>query len=130
MPENTSITNSDKYELENKKGYYEFGVIVFTAPGEYEYVITESGKVDGVTNDPDASKGKTIKFTVTESENGSLSVDPTTDQVELSFTNTYSKEGPKTGDSNNMTLWMIIMALAAISGATGVILFKKSKKRS
>ena len=91
MPENDEITNSAEYEKEGKEGYYEFGEIVFKRPGTYTYVITESGGAAGVTNDEEDKK--TITFEVTEDKNGKLDADPSTDEVKLSFTNTYSAEG-------------------------------------
>ena len=93
MPENTSITNSADYEFEGKTGFYEFGEITFTKPGTYEYLVKESGSVAGVTNDPDAASGKTLTFTVTDDGTGKLVVNPTTDQVQLSFTNVYNAAG-------------------------------------
>ncbi len=93
MPAKTSITNIADNELEDKAGYYEFGPIEFTMPGTYEYKVTESGSVDGVTNDPAAAEGKTLKFTVTDDGTGKLVVSPTTDQVQLSFTNVYDANG-------------------------------------
>ncbi len=93
MPANTSITNSATYELEGKTGYYEFGEIEFTVPGTYTYLIKESGSVDGVTNDPAGAEGKSITFTVKDDGNGNLTVNPTTDQVDLSFTNIYDADG-------------------------------------
>ncbi len=92
MPTHTSVTNSPEYERTDKKGYYEFGEIEFTVPGTYVYTVTESGSVAGVTNDPEAETGKTITFVVTDDGTGVLVVTPTTDEVELSFTNTYSVE--------------------------------------
>ena len=91
MPAKTSITNIAGNELENKKGYYEFGEIEFTVPGTYVYTVTESGSAPGVTNDSTTSK--TITFTVTDEKDGTLSVSPTTDEVSVAFTNTY-----KTGE--------------------------------
>ena len=91
MPANTSITNSAKYELQNRKGFYEFGEIKFTMPGTYTYTVTEKGDVDGVTNDTEATK--TLTFTVTDDGTGNLTVTPTTDQVQLSFTNVYNADG-------------------------------------
>ena len=61
-------------------------------------------------------------------EDGNIAVSPTTDEVQLSFTNTYKGEEPKTGDSNNMFLWMAIMILAAGVGATSVFLISRRKK--
>ena len=99
MPKNTSIKNTSTYEKEGKTGYYEFGEIEFTAPGTYEYKVTESGNAPGVTNDPDATKGKTLSFEVTVEKSddpdnpAKLVVTPETDDVELSFTNTYKAKG-------------------------------------
>jgi len=93
MPANDEITNSAEYELEGKTGFYEFGVIEFTQPGEYTYKVTESGDVDGVTNDPDAATGKELTFTVTDDGTGNLTVTPGTDQAQWTFTNTYDAEG-------------------------------------
>ncbi|MBQ6509535.1 MAG: Cna B-type domain-containing protein, partial [Flexilinea sp.] len=87
LPENTSITNSPDYELEDKKGFYEFGVITFTLPGTYEYKVTESGSVPNVQNDPEAETGKTLTFTVKDDGTGKLVVSPTSEEVQLSFTN-------------------------------------------
>ena len=89
MPKNTSIKNTEEYELEDRIEFYEFGEIEFTVPGVYEYTIKESGSVLGVVNDPKAEEGKVITFTVTDDGEGNLVVSPTTDEVEFSFTNTY-----------------------------------------
>ncbi len=93
MPARTEITNSAEYELEGKTGFYEFGVITFTQPGEYTYKVTESGEVDGVTNDSEAATGKTLTFTVTDDGTGKLVVNPTTDSAQWSFTNVYNADG-------------------------------------
>ena len=91
MPKNTSITNSAEYELQDREGFYEFGVITFTKPGTYTYTVTESGQVDGVENDKESTK--TLTFTVEDDGEGNLTVTPTTDQVQLSFTNVYNADG-------------------------------------
>ena len=93
MPENTSITNTDVYELSDKPTYYEFGEIEFTVPGTYEYTVKETGSAPGVTNDKEAATGKTLTFEVAFDDDGNLTVSPTTDQVELSFTNVYDASG-------------------------------------
>lgn len=87
MPTNKEITNSSVYELTDKPGYYEFGEIEFTKPGQYTYTVTETGSVVGVTND--AENTKTLVFTVTDNGDGTLSVSPTTDSAVFTFTNTY-----------------------------------------
>ena len=108
MPANTSVTNTAEYEKEGMKGYYEFGEIEFTVPGTYVYTVKESGDVAGVTKDPDAEKGKTLTFTVKDNGEGVLTVTPTTDEVELSFTNVYEAE-PTTAQ---------IMATKVLTGKT------------
>ncbi len=122
MPANTSVTNSATYEKEGMTGYYEFGEIEFTKPGTYTYNVTESGSVKNVTNDPEASSGKSVTFTVTEDDEGNLSVSPTTDEVEISFTNTVKAEKktpkkkksklPKAGDGAPI-IPMIVLIIAA-----------------
>lgn len=94
MPAKASIKNQASDELQDKKGFYEFGEITFTAPGIYKYEVTESGSVAGVTNDKDATKSFT--FTVTDDGEGKLSVTPATDQAVFVFTNTYSASGSAT----------------------------------
>ena len=123
----TEITNSPEYELDSKKGYYEFGEIEFTEAGTYVYKVTESGSVPNVTNDPDALTGKTLTFEVTD-EDGELVVDPPTDKAQFSFTNKY--DAPQTGDHNNIALLLVIMGLALAAGATSLILLKKGRKEN
>ena len=125
----TVITNISEHELNNKKGFYEFGVIEFTVAGTYEYKVTESGSAPNVTNDPDAVTGKTLKFTVSDDGKGNLTISPTTDRAQFTFTNQYAAEIP-TGDRSNMILWMIVMVLAVCVGATSLILLKKSSKKN
>ncbi len=44
--------------------------------------------------------------------------------------NTKADDSTKTGDANNMILWIVLMAMALAGGATGVVLFKrKGSKR-
>ena len=96
MPAKTSITNSADNEAEGREAFYEFGAIEFTAPGTYVYTVKESGTVDGVTNDPAASEGKTLTFEVTDNGEGQLVVSPTTDQIQIAFTNVYNADGEAT----------------------------------
>ncbi|MDO4193892.1 MAG: FctA domain-containing protein, partial [Erysipelotrichaceae bacterium] len=87
LPENTVITNSSTYEVSD--GLYEFGDIEYTKPGKYTYTVTETGKVDGITNDTEASKTVTVE--VTDNGDGTLSF-KATDTVDnpVTFTNTYT----------------------------------------
>ena len=58
---------------------------------EFEYKVTESGSAAGVTNDVNASTGKTFKLTLTDDGNGNLTVTRNpADGPLFSFTNTYS----------------------------------------
>ena len=92
MPENTVITNSAEFESQEKQGYYEFGEIEFTKPGEYVYTVAESGKVENVTNDSKSKRSFT--FTVTEDSKGKLSVTPDTNDAAWTFTNVYKEPKP------------------------------------
>ena len=84
MPTTTSYTNPDK-----DGGTVTFGTISYDKPGTYTYTVTESGEVDGVTNDSAAEAGKTITVTVVDNGDGTLTATPSTDETPVSFTNTY-----------------------------------------
>ena len=130
MPANTSITNSSTYELTDKEGWYEFGVITFTQAGTYEYTVTESGSVANVTNDSESSKKFT--FTVTDDGEGTLSVSPETDDAAWTFTNVYEEPPtpptppvkppvvPKTGDETptGAMATLAMFGVAALAAAT------------
>lgn len=89
MPATTSYTNPDA-----DGGTVSFGDITYTKPGTYTYTVTETGSVDGVSNDPQASK--TITVVVTDNGGGTLSAtvngaNPTpTDPANTTFTNSYA----------------------------------------
>lgn len=68
LPAETSYTNP-----EEDGGTVTFSGIVFSSAGDYTYRITETGDVEGVTNEENRSK--TVTIHVTENEDGSLSVD-------------------------------------------------------
>ena len=79
-----SVKNPDK-----DGGKASFGTITYTAPGTYTYTVTESGKVDGVTNQ-DPSSG-TVTVTVTDNGNGTMKAEASsTDDNPLTFTNSYN----------------------------------------
>lgn len=76
-------------------GSVTFDEITYTAPGEYTYTITESGTVDGVTNDADATK--TVKVKVTDEGGHLVAQKVDSDGVAVQgpdfiFTNTYGVE--------------------------------------
>ena len=98
MPAQTTAVN-------DAAGNVDFGTITFTTDllqdaittdsgvrtKEFEYKVTESGSAAGVTNDANASIGKTFKLTLTDDGNGNLTVTRNpADGPLFSFTNTYS----------------------------------------
>ena len=98
MPENTTAVN-------DAAGNVNFGQITFSLSQlegvptdengrrtkEFEYKVTESGNVSGVTNDTGASTGKTFKLTLHDDGEGTLTVTRNPAEEPLfSFTNTYN----------------------------------------
>lgn len=81
MPESTTVTSVDGNGTPAS-----FDDITFTKPGIYNYRITESGSVDGVTNDAEAATGKLVMVTVVDNGNGTMTA--TTSGTTI-FTNTY-----------------------------------------
>ncbi len=81
LPENTSVTNPD-----GDGTAVSFGEIEFTKPGEYQYTITESGKVDGVEN---GQTSYTVRVKVTDKGDGTMEVEVIEGDVTTAFTNTY-----------------------------------------
>ena len=109
MPANASVTN-------DAKGKVDFGKITFTlddlnkALGEkpekrehtFNYTVTESGEVAGVTND--AKPSREVSFTVTDDGKGNLSVSCKPDgDVAFTFTNTYNVTPVETSVTDQIT---------------------------
>ena len=68
-----------------------FGPFEFDHPDTYTYTVTETGTVAGVTNDEQASTGKTVTVTVVDNQDGTLTATAdSTDEEPLTFTNTYN----------------------------------------
>ena len=64
----------------------------------FTYVVTESGKAGGVTNDPNGQTGKTVIVTVTDTGVGVLAASAQTEDraagpIDFSFINTYDAKG-------------------------------------
>ncbi|MBM6774486.1 Spy0128 family protein [Olsenella profusa] len=76
-----------------------FGNITFRAAGTYIFTVTESGVVEGVTNDTDAER--TIVVDVNDDTKGNLIATVNAERSEgLTFTNTYQPTGTTiSGDS-------------------------------
>lgn len=114
LPANASVTN-------DAKGKVDFGKITFTlddlnkALGEkpekrehtFTYTVTESGEVDGVTND--AKPPRTVSFTVTDDSKGNLRVSRKPDgDVAFTFTNTYSVTPVKTSVTDQIAATKVL----------------------
>ena len=72
-----------------------FGDFTYDMPGEYKYIVSETGTYPGVENDKDAA-GKTVTVTVVDNKDGTLTATPNYSEDEpLVFTNTYSVDPTK-----------------------------------
>ena len=86
-PEAETMTGT----VSNANDTITFGPFKFTKPGTYTYTVTETGEVAGVTNDEEATSGKTVTITVVDNGNGTLTATASvTEEQPLTFTNTYS----------------------------------------
>ena len=102
MPESTTVTSVDGNGTPAS-----FDDITFTKPGIYNYRITESGSVDGVTNDAEAATGKLVMVTVVDNGNGTMTA--TTSGTTI-FTNTYH------ADSVTLTVDTAIQVTKTVTG--------------
>lgn len=101
MPEGATGTTMEKTNPAANGGTELFGPIVFKEAGTYTYTVTETGHVDGVTND--AAAVKTVTVTVAKDDAGQLAAtwavanganaaaDP---NQAVRFTNTYNDITP------------------------------------
>ena len=88
LPDTTSVTNVD-----GEGSASSFGKVTYTKPGTYTYTVTESGEVAGVTNDSQATSGKTVVVKVTDNGAGQLVASVVEGSATTNFTNTYSATG-------------------------------------
>ncbi len=114
-------------------GVIAFDKITLNKPGIYQYTVKElSASANGWKKDDNVYK---ITVTVTDNGRGSLTgsieypdgklnfhniYTPT--KVVLPKTNTTKTNSPKTGDTNNMFLYLVILAAASLTGVTGMIM--------
>lgn len=118
-------------------GSAEIGSIVFSAPGRYEYEVTE--KNTGIARYKYDGSVWRIVYEVTEGEKGYevkktlLKDGKETDKLEISFVNVWTTpgQGPqiKTGDSSNLVLYSVTMAGFASMCIMLAIVIKKEKKQ-
>ena len=101
MPEGATGTTMEKTNPAANGGTELFGPIVFKEAGTYTYTVTETGHVDGVTND--AAAVKTVTVTVVKDDAGQLAAtwevangtNAATDPNQaVRFTNTYNNITP------------------------------------
>ncbi len=80
-----------KVDQDNATATFTFDDEAFKKPGTYQYLVTETGEVEGVTNDTAAESGKTVTITVTGNKNGTLTAAVSGDEdAAVTFTNTYN----------------------------------------
>lgn len=110
-------------------GQAEAGRITFIEPGNYSYTVSEiNGGISGYTYDTTVytmtvrvteTDGKLYAVTKYENPNGQV-------VSGLHFTNSYySPSHPKTGDTANLLLWIILMAISAVLVIAAAIWKKK-----
>ena len=91
MPSEKSVTIEPE---EGRSAEFSFGPIQYATADigkEYTYTITESGKVNGVTND--AVTAKTVTVKVTDNGDRTLSIENSTSANPVTFTNSYAATG-------------------------------------
>lgn len=117
LPASTEITLAPK---DNQYVWVEFGEMTFTEAGTYEYTVTESGTVEGVTNDANATR--TLKIVVVD-ENGELVLTEVTytDVDPITFVNTVIPQEkppiPQTGDD----LAKVVTPLGILTAVSGLL---------
>ena len=84
LPERTSVTNPDP-----DGGVMSFGKVTFTAPGTYSYTFSESGEVEGITNDYVGSRVLTIE--VVDDGEGNLKINTNLENP-IAFVNIFNHE--------------------------------------
>ena len=98
MPENTTAINDVSGNVNFRQITFSLSQLEGVTPDEngtrtkeFEYKVTESGNVSGVTNDTGASTGKTFKLILHDDGEGTLTVTRNPAEGPLfSFTNTYN----------------------------------------
>lgn len=90
MPEKTEITIRPE---EGSVAQVDFGTISYGLKDRdqtYVYTVTESGEIDGVTND---ARNHSVKVHITDDGQGGLIAEPSYSRAALDFVNTYDASG-------------------------------------
>lgn len=103
LPATTSVKNPD-----GKGTAVNFGDITFTKEGDYTYTVSESGTVDGVTNDEQTSKDVTVH--VADDGQGALKATVKSGTQVTNFTNTYAVTPGELDTSTNVLLKKTVTA--------------------
>lgn len=84
----------------------------------FTYRVTESGGVDYVANDPDATTGKTFSITVTDDGQGHLTAVVDGEAPAFSFTNTYqvTTEGSDPTGEGQLTITKVLNGRDQVAG--------------
>ncbi len=115
QPANSVSFGTIEYDIEDLKGK---DSITFT------YTVTEERSVEGVENDSEAAKGKTFEVTLTDNQNGTISVDADAQQAagqQFSFTNEYDADptvptNPTDPATGNLTITKTLAGRALKEG--------------
>ena len=103
MPKTTSAKNPD-----GQGTAVSFGDITFTKEGDYTYTVSESGSVEGVTNDAHTSKEVTVH--VADDGKGALKATVTSGDRVTNFTNTYTVKPAEIDTSTTVLLTKKVVA--------------------
>ncbi|MDD5922142.1 MAG: FctA domain-containing protein [Eubacteriales bacterium] len=87
MPEGASNGSITVKNPDGKGTAASFGTIKYTQPGVYQYTVSESGNVPGVTN---GQTSYSVSVKVTDNQDGTLTASVSKGEKKTVFTNTYA----------------------------------------
>lgn len=100
LPENISVTNDETGNIQFGKMVFKLDMLKDVTPNAdgsrnrvFNYTVTESGQVAGITNDKSSTRNFTVELK--DDGKGNLSVTPSNEAM-FKFTNTYAIKSPNT----------------------------------
>lgn len=100
LPENISVTNDETGNIQFGKMVFKVDMLKDVTPNAdgsrnrvFNYTVTESGQVAGITNDKSSTRNFTVELK--NDGKGNLSVTPSNEAM-FKFTNTYAIKSPNT----------------------------------